>query len=91
MINPNGTLTFIDGGVQNNKWYAETACGEFAFSDKQGLYQWHKGQRIDYSGGDRQGSSNGQMWVTGKGLDPTKPGLPAYLGFVYALSPRRVN
>jgi hypothetical protein len=41
------------------KFYARTPAGEYAYGDGQGLYEWRDGQRIHYSGGDRQASSDG--------------------------------
>lgn len=83
-------MKFIRNGV---KWYAETSHGEFAFGDKQGLYQWHRGSidhpsiRIDYSGADRQCSSNGEMWQVGS----QHSAQPMYFGYIYAMSEARRN
>jgi hypothetical protein len=41
------------------KFCARTPHGELAYSDAQGLYEWRGGQRIHYSGGDRQASGGG--------------------------------
>lgn len=82
-------LIFKDRGVGRHKWYARTPTGEFAFSDTGGLYQWHQGQRTDYSGGDRQHSSDGRMWNFGGGNAP-RP-TPAHLGLMSALDPARKN
>ncbi len=79
------------------KVYAQTPSGELAFGDSQGLYEWRNGVRIDYTGGDRQGSSGGQMWTSGPvGMDPTPEALrhaagPKRRGFQAALSRRRLN
>lgn len=81
-------LIFKDHGVGCRKWYARTSNGEFAFSDTQGLYQWHDGHRIQFTGGDRQHSSDGRMWHFG---DETLQPTPAYLGFVHALHQARWN
>ena len=82
-----GLLRFTRGGPE--KWYARTADGEFAYGEGQGLYQWHRdgtGEliRTHYSGGDRQCSSNGELWqlggAAGATLDaptPTSRGLIA--------------
>lgn len=48
-----------------DKRYAQTPMGELAYSDAQGLYEWHGGHRIDYSGGDKQCSSGGVRWTIG--------------------------
>lgn len=69
------------------KWYARTSHGEFAFSDHQGLYQWHQGTRIAYSGGDRQCSSEGEMWQLGS----EHAAQPTYFGYIYAMSESRRN
>jgi hypothetical protein len=98
-------LVFTPNG---NKLYAPTPAGEYAYSDAQGLYEWRRVPyagpqapglpmttmlvRIHYSGGDRQGSSNGQIWTSGPetpGRDPAT--WPHRLGFAEALDPRRLN
>jgi hypothetical protein len=97
-------LTFVPHG---SKWHAQTPAGEMAYGDAQGLYEWRRVRvagadpllfpdgmmsvRIHYTGGDRQGSSDGQMWTEG----PEAPGRltppPHLLGFHAALSPERMN
>jgi len=67
------------------KMYARTWGGELAFGENSGLHEWREGQRIDYTGGDRQHSGNGRMWMTGG------RGEPARLGFAAAVSPLRMN
>lgn len=83
-------LTFTRHG---GKWYAQTPRGEYAWSESQGLYEWRDGQRIHYSGADRQGSSDGQMWVSGPeapGRDPRT--FPHRLGAAAAVMNRtRLN
>lgn len=62
-------LTFVGGPY---KWFARTPDGEYAFSDAQGLYEWHHRDpthfglltRTQYTGGDRQCSSNGALWTS---------------------------
>jgi hypothetical protein len=88
-----------------HKVYAETPGGEYAYSDAQGLYEWRRVPkavpdmyggtelvRIQYSGGDRQGSSHGRFWVSGPeapGRDPMT--RPHVLGFIAAVDPRRLS
>ncbi|KAB2347311.1 hypothetical protein [Actinomadura rudentiformis] len=81
-------LAFADHGAGCHKWYARTATGEIAYSDTQGLYQWHDGQRIDYSGGDRQCSSDEHMHTLGIGGPQPHP---IRLGLLAAVSPARRN
>lgn len=69
------------------KVYAATPAGEYAYSDSQGLYEWRHGQRIDHSGGDRQGSSQGVFWLDGP---PARP-EPKQRGIAEALSRARLN
>lgn len=71
--------------VFGSKVYARTPAGEYAFADGQGLYEWRNGELIRYSGGDRQCSSDGAMWIT-----HANPG-PYLRGFHSALSGRRLN
>lgn len=71
-------LRFIKKG--HNKWYAETPYGEFAWSDKAGLYEWRRLlsgelQRIDYTGADEQCSSPEGMWVRHSPLGPKLRGF----------------
>jgi hypothetical protein len=47
--------------------------------------------RIQYSGGDRQGSSNGQMWHSGPEAGGRKVSHPHELGFQAAMNPARMN
>lgn len=77
-------IQFIRHGV---KWYARTSEGEIAYGNDQGLYQWHQGVRIDYSGGDRQCSSNGEM----HSLGTEHSAQPMYFGYIYAMSEARRN
>jgi hypothetical protein len=103
MPDDDGFLVFVE---QGHKVYARTPGGEYAYSDSQGLYEWRTVPfagptgwpmetalvRIQYSGGDRQGSSRGQMWISG----PERPGRdpmtrPHVLGFIAALDRRRMN
>jgi hypothetical protein len=85
-------LVFADYGV---KLYARTPGGEYAYADSQGLYEWRDGERIHYSGGDRQGSSHGGFWTSGGNLaadlarEPAS--WPSRRGYVAALSRRRLN
>ena len=93
-----GFLVFVRNG---HKAYARTPAGELAYSDSQGLYEWRRVPdllgdtelvRIQYSGGDRQGSSKGQMWISGPeapGRDPMT--RPHVLGLIAAMDPRRMN
>jgi hypothetical protein len=100
-----GFLVFTELGY---KAYARTPGGEFVYSDSQGLYEWRRVPyagpqtpglpmethlvRIQYSGGDRQGSSNGEMWISGPeapGRDPMT--RPHALGFIAAMDIRRMN
>jgi hypothetical protein len=70
-----------------------------AYSDAQGLYEWRRypdgaggtvSLRIHYSGGDRQGSSDGRMWADGpSGPRSTPP--PHALGLHAAFDPARMN
>ncbi len=69
------------------KVYAETPMGEYAYADRQGLYEWRNGERIDHSGGDKQISSNGQLWIAGL---PCKTG-PKTRGIQEALRRARLN
>lgn len=69
------------------KAYARTATGGFAFGDTQGLYQWHRGFRIDYTGGDRQCSDADGMYSLGTVADAA----PMLLGLIYAVSTNRRN
>jgi hypothetical protein len=82
-------LRFIRHG---EKWYAQTPNGEYAFSERIGLYEWshdsrNKLIRTDHIGGDRQISSNGELWTIGR---PEFSG-PKLRGFRAALSPYRLN
>lgn len=95
-------LVFVPHG---RKVYARLPAGEYAYSDAQGLYEWRRVPkavpdllgdtllvRIAYSGGDRQGSSDGRMWVSGPetpGRDPMT--RPHVLGLMAATDPRRMN
>lgn len=85
-------LVFGHGGV---KLYARTPGGEYAYGDAQGLYEWRDGERIHYSGGDRQGSSHGRFWISGGSLGADlarRPGSwPHRRGYVASLSRRRMN
>ena len=97
-----GFLVFTELGY---KAYARTPAGELAYSDSQGLYEWRRVPkavpdllgdtelvRIQYSGGDRQGSSRGQMWISGPeapGRDPMT--RPHVLGLIAAMDARRMN
>ena len=47
--------------------------------------------RIDYTGGDRQRSSDGQMWRSGPEAPGRKTPYPAELGFMAAVHPARMN
>jgi hypothetical protein len=104
-VTDDGFLVFTDIG---HKAYARTPAGEFAYSDSQGLYEWRRVPytgldmaglpmethlvRIQYSGGDRQGSSHGQLWISGPegpGRDPMT--RPHVLGLIAAVDPRRMN
>lgn len=89
------------------KAYAKLPAGEYSYSDAQGLYEWRRVAvagvdpllnpdgtmlvRIHYTGGDRQGSSDGRMWTQG----PESPGrvlpYPHELGFHAAVHPARMN
>lgn len=82
-------LVFVDHGV---KLYARTPAGEYAYGDRQGLYEWRDGQRIDYSGGDQQHSDRSGFWHSGPGGDDRpKAGWPGRRGYVAALARRRLN
>lgn len=89
---------------RTGKVYAKLPAGEYGYSDTQGLYEWRRvpcecpeGEpgtmlvRIHYTGGDRQGSSDGQMWAQG----PEAPGrvlpYPHELGFHAAVYLARMN
>lgn len=75
--------------------YARTPGGEIAFGDATGLYEWRDGERIHYSGGDRQGSSCGGFWTRGAGFpgaeDRPRAEWPDRRGYVASLSRRRLN
>jgi hypothetical protein len=82
-------LRFIKHG---QKWYAQTPNGEYAYGEHQGLYEWSHDNRqhpirIDHTGGDRQVSSNGELWTISR---PELDG-PKLRGFAAALSRRRIN
>lgn len=51
------------------KLYARTPAGEIAYGDATGLYEWRDHQRIHYSGGDRQASSEGGFHQHGDLVD----------------------
>jgi len=70
------------------KWYAKTQHGEIVVCPNGRIYQWHMGVRIDYSGDDRQHSSNGEMWNFG---DSPPSNMAVYMGIVYAVSNSRRN
>jgi hypothetical protein len=61
-----------------SKLYARTPSGEYAYGDMQGLYEWRGSERIHYSGGDRQASSEGSFHRHGGLVDyPFLRGLAA--------------
>jgi hypothetical protein len=65
----------------NSKWYAKTETGEFAFSDRQGLYEWRRRSdgeglyRIQYTGGDTQASDKNGRWTMHAAPEPNILGL----------------
>lgn len=65
-------LRFIRHG---EKLYAKTPGGEYAYGDSQGLYEWRDRLRIDHSGGDRQGSSDGRLWTASPYPEPMLRGI----------------
>jgi hypothetical protein len=85
-------LVFVNYGV---KLYAATPGGEIAYGDSQGLYEWRDGERIHYSGGDRQGSSHGRFWISGGNLAGDLrcdlASWPHRRGYVASLSRRRLS
>jgi hypothetical protein len=85
-------LVFERCGV---KLYARTPAGEYAYGDGQGLYEWRDGERIHYSGGDRQGSSHGRFWISGGNLAGDLrcdlASWPHRRGYVASLSRRRLS
>lgn len=62
-----------------HKVYAETPGGEWAFSDQQGLYEWRDGDRIDYSGGDKQAADSNGRWTLCGTPGPRQRGIAAAL------------
>jgi hypothetical protein len=81
-------LRFHDYGV---KAYARTPGGEYAWSNRSGLYEWRDGVRIHYTGGDQQWSDRNGMWTDGPAGDRGDRPWPHQLGFAAALSKVRVN
>lgn len=89
------------------KLYAKLPAGEYGYSDAQGLYEWRRvpvpgadprlfpdsaiSVRIHYSGGDRQGSSDGQLWTQGPEAAGRILPYPHELGFTAAVHPVRMN
>lgn len=71
-LHPTMPLTFFKSG---SKWYARTPAGELAFGDHQGLYAWTNGQRIDYTGGDKQAAIGGRMLQLSAQPDPRARGI----------------
>jgi len=68
------------------KLYAQTPAGEIAFGDATGLYEWRGHQRIHYSGGDRQASSQGGFHRYGDLVD-----YPFLRGLAELTSRNRLN
>jgi len=57
------------------KWYARTPTGELAWSDQQGLYEWRNGQRIAYTGADRQAADSTGRWTLHGRPEPNQRGI----------------
>lgn len=61
------------------KLYAETPQGEWAFGEYQGLYEWRAGERIDYTGADKQAAVNGGRLIMCATPGPKQRGIASAL------------
>ena len=70
-----GMFLWFTSPNAGRKWYAETPSGELAFSDTQGLYEWRDGQRIAYTGADRQAADSNGKWTLHGRPEPNQRGI----------------
>lgn len=92
-----GSVPLVFSGYREKR-YAKTPKGEFAFGEHGGLYEWRRMDvggterlvRIQYTGGDRQVSSEGRMWTFGRSAARDVP-WPDHLGFHAAFDPARMS